>query len=167
MLGTENGRYDAPEDAHLFLLLPSAPWRRALVPAHLARRILERFSIPDPRLLSLVTGICKRSAFCDPAITALRSASETASYACPGTVFQPIRFKCHSAPAYGLFFCELVSVSDALSLRLHGLVMQFAHASAQHRSCFMLQRAARAYRRTRQASKAMHPIPRIALLTIV
>ena len=62
---------------------------------------------------------------------------------------------------------ELVSVSDALSLlRLHGLVMQFAYASAQHRSCFMLQRATRAYRRTRQASKAMHPIPRMALLTI-
>jgi hypothetical protein len=106
-------------------------------------------------------------AFVIRATIAFRCASETASYACPGTAFQPIRFKRHSAPAYGLFFCALVSVSDAVSLRLHGLVMQFAHAPAQHRSCFVLQRAARAYRRTRQASKTMHPIPTIALLTIV
>jgi hypothetical protein len=60
--------------------------------------------------------------------------SESASCPCPGTLFQPIRFKCHSAAVYRLLVCELVSVSDAHSYALHRVVMHVAPRAAQHRS---------------------------------
>lgn len=51
--------------------------------------------------------------------------SRIASCSYLGILFQPIRFKCHSAHVYRLLFCELVSVSDAHSYALHELVMHF------------------------------------------
>ena len=51
--------------------------------------------------------------------------SELVSHSYRATVFQPIRFKCHSARVYRLLFCELVSASDIHSYALHGFVMHF------------------------------------------
>src|SRR5258708_28244092 len=85
MLGTEDGRYDAPEDAHLFLLCRChpRPWHRGLVPAHLARRIVERFrcltldccepGVRNMKLRNMKLRNMKHRAFCDPATTAFRS----------------------------------------------------------------------------------------------
>src|SRR5262249_21608829 len=76
--------------------------------------------------VSLVTGICKHRAFRDPGPYSVWIVGRKAHRARAPELFQPIRFECHSAAAYGSFVCELVSVSDAHSYALHGVVMHFA-----------------------------------------
>src|SRR6516225_8073278 len=75
MLGTENGRYDLPEDAHLFLLcrLPCPPRGTAGLFLRISRGALWRgFRCLTQIAVSPVTGMCKHRAFCDPATTAFR-----------------------------------------------------------------------------------------------
>src|SRR5262249_11755943 len=88
---------------------------------------------------------------------------EVVSYSYPATAFQPVRFKRHSASVYRSFICQLVSVADAHSYALHGVVMHVAHARAQHRS-----RSRRiGYGCAGLAGKGMRPVTRTALSATV
>jgi len=120
VLGTENGRYDVPEDAHLSSCsLPSLHGTRR-VPAHFARRHCGEFSMPDQDCCEPVTGICKHRAFCDPATTASIVARK-AHLPVPRNCVSTIRFKCHSAAVYRLFVCELSASLTHIAYALHGV----------------------------------------------
>jgi hypothetical protein len=88
--------------------------------------------MPTQIAVSLVTRMRKHRASCDPATTAFRSYLGTRIV----LVLCFNRLDSNVIPFLFIdcLFCELVSVSDAHSYALHGLVMQFAHTSEQHRS---------------------------------